>query len=155
MFTKTVSAQPFLFIYQDYILTINSLQQCFIGALCSCSFHLYTVKSMWCSFHFTHICICLLQLALPDWSFIMRIAFALASSSAVTHLWRSTSVLAFKWYVRPPLLRTILQASSVSICAVAKLIVPRHVWAISACVLQEENPGRKRDRQTFINTANY
>lgn len=76
---------------------------------------------------------------LPDWSFIMRMALALASSRAVTHLCRSTSVLAFRWYVRPPLLSTMLQASSVSMCAVAKLIVPRHVWAISACVLRRIN----------------
>lgn len=72
----------------------------------------------------------------PDWSFIMRMALALASSRAVTHLCRSTSVLALRWYVRPPLLSTMLQASSVSMCAVAKLIVPRHVWAISAWVLR-------------------
>lgn len=36
-----------------------------------------------------------------------------------------------------PLLRTTLQASSVSMWAVAKFIVPRHVWTISACVLQQ------------------
>ncbi|CAL8310582.1 unnamed protein product [Gadus morhua 'NCC'] len=41
----------------------------------------------------------------------MRMALALASSRAVTHLWRSTSVLAFRWYVRPLLLSTMLQAS--------------------------------------------
>lgn len=70
-------------------------------------------------------------------------ALALANSRAVTHLCRSTSVLAFRWYVRPPLLRTMLQASSVSMCAVAKLIVPRHVWAISACVLQQSARGEK------------
>lgn len=83
-------------------------------------------------------------LLLPDWSFIMRMALALANSSAVTHLCLSTSVLAFRWYVRPPLLRTMLQASSVSMCAVAKLIVPRHVWAISACVLQQNTRRKER-----------
>lgn len=74
----------------------------------------------------------------------MRMALALANSSAVTHLCLSTSVLAFRWYVRPPLLRTMLQASSVSMCAVAKLIVPRHVWAISACVLQQNTRRKER-----------
>lgn len=74
----------------------------------------------------------------------MRMALALANSSAVTHLCRSTSVLAFRWYVRPPLLRTILHASSVSMCAVARLIVPRHVCAISACVLRQKNRQKRR-----------
>ena len=99
-----------------------------------------------CSLDFPYKNLCSLQPLLPDWSFIMRIALALANSSAVTHLCLSTSVLAFRWYVRPPLLRTMLQASSVSMCAVAKLIVPRHVWAISACVLQQ-NP---RQKETYL-----
>lgn len=104
---------------------------------------------VWCSYNLhldykKHAMHCLLQLLLPDWSFIMRMALALANSSAVTHLCLSTSVLAFRWYVRPPLLRTMLQASSVSMCAVAKLIVPRHVWAISACVLQQNTRRKER-----------
>lgn len=104
---------------------------------------------VWCSYNLhldykKHAMHCLLQLLLPDWSFIMRMALALANSSAVTHLCLSTSVLAFRWYVRPPLLRTMLQASSVSMWAVAKLIVPRHVWAISACVLQQNTRRKER-----------
>ncbi len=113
-------------------------------ALTACT---HTIKSTQLKFSI-YVSSCLLPLPLPDWSFIMRMALALASSSAVTHLCRSTSVLAFRWYVRPPLLRTMLQASSVSMCAVAKLIVPRHVWAISACVLQQNRSQKKRRRET-------
>lgn len=113
-----------------------------------CSFSLtFCNKSPVTHFEFS-ISSCLLPLLLPDWSFIMRMALALASSRAVTHLCRSTSVLAFRWYVRPPLLRTILQASSVSMCAVARLIVPRHVWAISACVLQNNTNQKERQKRT-------
>lgn len=66
----------------------------------------------------------------------MRAAFALASSKAVIQRWRSTSQLAFRWYVcAPPFEMTKLQASSTVMVAVARLIVPRHVWPISAWVL--------------------
>lgn len=66
----------------------------------------------------------------------MPAALALASSRAVIQRCRSTSQLAFRWYVcAPPLEITKLQASSTLIVAVAKLIVPRHVWPISAWVL--------------------
>lgn len=72
---------------------------------------------------------------LPD-SACMWAAFAFASSRAVIQRWRSTSQLAFRWYVcAPPLEMTKLQASSTVMVAVAKLIVPLHVWPISAWVL--------------------
>ena len=68
-------------------------------------------------------------------------AFALASSSAVTHLCLSTSLLAFRWNVCvPPLLITKLHESSVWMNALARLMVPRHVWDISAWFLTEKNP---------------
>lgn len=72
---------------------------------------------------------------LPD-SACKRAALAFASSRAVIQRWRSTSQLAFRWYVwAPPLEMTKLHASSTVIVAVAKFIVPRHVWPISAWVL--------------------
>lgn len=52
--------------------------------------------------------------AVPDWLFLMRMALALASSSAVTQRCLSTSEFAFKWYVLPPLESTMLHESSVS-----------------------------------------
>lgn len=71
----------------------------------------------------------------PD-SACMRAAFALASSKAVIQRWRSTSQLAFRWYVcAPPFEMTKLQASSTVMDAVARFMVPRHVWPISAWVL--------------------
>ena len=66
------------------------------------------------------------------------IALALASSRAVTHFCRSTSLVARRWKVcvPPPLLTTkLLLACSVWITAPCKLIVPRHVCAISAWFL--------------------
>lgn len=75
----------------------------------------------------------------PD-SACMRAAFALASSKAVIQRCRSTSQLAFRWYVcAPPFEMTKLQASSTVMVAVARFIVPRHVWPISAWVLINKN----------------
>jgi len=63
---------------------------------------------------------------LPDSA--MVIARAFDSSRAVTHRWRSTSELAFRWKVRVPLWEmTMLQESPVWINELARLIVPRHV----------------------------
>uniref|UniRef100_A0A6B0UZB5 Putative secreted protein n=1 Tax=Ixodes ricinus TaxID=34613 RepID=A0A6B0UZB5_IXORI len=67
---------------------------------------------------------------------IMRTALALASSRAVTHFWRSISLLAFRWNVCvPPLEMTKLHESSVWITALTRLMVPRQVCAISAWFL--------------------
>ncbi len=86
---------------------------------------------------------------LSDWpdSACMRKALALASSSAVIHRCRSTSELAFRWYVCvPPLEMTKLHESSTAILAVARFMVPRHVWPISAWVLEEQRGWDKRMR---------
>ncbi|MEE6528642.1 hypothetical protein FKM82_031231 [Ascaphus truei] len=58
---------------------------------------------------------CTLMRTLPDWLFINRIALAFANSKAVTHFCLCTSELALRWYVLPPLERTMLHESSVSI----------------------------------------
>ena len=72
----------------------------------------------------------------PDSNILM--AFALASSRAVTHLCRSISLLALKWNTwLGPLVITKLHESIVSMKAPAKLTVPLHVCAISSCVLQD------------------
>lgn len=69
---------------------------------------------------------------------IAWIALAFASSRAVTHCCRSTSVDALMWKVCvPPLLTTKVQASTVCIKAPCKEIVPRQVWDISAGFLKQ------------------
>ena len=83
----------------------------------------------------------------PDSSIFM--ALALASSSAVTHLCRSTSLEARRWKTWvPPFEMTKLQASNVSIKAPAKFIVPRHVWAISAWLLRDNQTDCEQHHQT-------
>lgn len=62
-------------------------------------------------------------------------AFVLASSSAVTHSWRSTSVAALMWNVCDPL-TTKVQASTVWIKALCSDILPLQAWDTSAGFLQ-------------------
>ena len=72
----------------------------------------------------------------PDSRFL--IALDLASSSVVTHLCLSTSFRARRWYTWDgPLVMTKLVASIVSMKAPARFTVPRHVCAISSCVLRQ------------------
>ena len=70
-------------------------------------------------------------------------ALAFASSNEVTHFCLSTSLFALRWkvWVPPPLLTIkqllLLLPCSVWMIAPCKLIVPRHVWAISAWFLKD------------------
>ena len=71
---------------------------------------------------------------LPD--SIARIALAFASSRAVTQRCLSTSLAALMWNVCvPPFEMTNVQESSVWMSAPCRLMVPRHVCAISAWFL--------------------
>lgn len=73
------------------------------------------------------------------------IALALASSRAVTHDWRSTSLAALMWNVCvPPLVMTNVHESTVWMRAPCSEMVPRHVCVISAWFLFAEWFGRTR-----------
>lgn len=79
---------------------------------------------------------------------IAWIALAFASSSAVTHCCRSTSVAALMWKVWvPPLLTTKVHASTVCIKAPCKEIVPRQVWDISAGFLRTQETEARQSRE--------
>lgn len=78
-------------------------------------------------------------------------AFALASSRAVTQRCLSTSLAALIWNVCvPPLDMTNVQESTVWIRAPWRLIVPRQVCAISAWFLQPKNLHKYQIEYTFL-----
>ena len=88
----------------------------------------------------------------PDSRFLIALDFA--NSNVVTHLCLSTSLRALKWYTCDgPFVMTKLVASIVSMKAPAKLTVPRHVCAISSCVLQQYRHTERINHLTRTHTT--
>lgn len=84
---------------------------------------------------------------------IALMAFALASSRAVTQRCLSTSLAALIWNVCvPPLDMTNVQESTVWMRAPCRLIVPRQVCAISAWFLQRKNLHKYQIAYTYISS---